>query len=300
MSAPAISVIVPTRNRAASLRVALASLSALEFPTDAFEVIVVDNGSTDDTAAAAAAFARSHPALSLRTVAEPEPGLLAGRHRGAREARAPLMAFVDDDVEVSPRWLAAVVDAFADPAVHLVGGPSRPRFEVEPPAWLEWLWTGEHGGRSLGDLSLLDLGAETRRIDPTLVWGLNFSIRAATLVALGGFHPDCMPKALQRYQGDGETGLALAARAGGRAAVYAPLALLHHRLPATRLSVAALEERHFYQGVCNSYAEIRAAGCVPSGRDFKEAARRLRGLARAAGGERARLRARLEIGRAHV
>lgn len=297
MSGPVVSVVIPTRNRAALLAGTLASLGALDFPDDSHEVLLVDNGSTDETPAVLEAFTRSHPRCPLRGVLEPEPGLLAARHRGAREARAPLLAFIDDDVEVERTWLRAIVDAFTDPAVHLVGGPSLPRYEIPPPPWLTWLWSLD-GARSVcGDLSLLDLGAQAREIDPTWVFGLNFAIRKETLVALGGFHPDCMPKHLQRYQGDGETGLALKAKAGGHKAVYAPGATLRHRIPAARLTIAAFEERHFYQGVCNSFAEIRAAGGLPRGPDWRAAARGLRRLTRSLGGKRSRLLARLERAR---
>lgn len=297
MSAPVVSVIIPTRNRAASLAGALASLAALDLPSDFHEVLLVDNGSTDETPSVLAAIAESYPRCPLRGVVEPEPGLLAGRHRGAREARAPLLVFIDDDVEVAPTWLRGIVDAFTDPTVHLVGGPSLPRYEVPPPPWLEWLWT-RNGARAVcGDLSLLDFGNQAREIDPAWIWGLNFSIRKETLAALGGFHPDCLPRHLQRYQGDGETGLALKAKTRGLRAMYAPGALVHHRIPAARLTLAALEERHYYQGVCNSYAEIRAAGGVPPGPDWKSTARGLRRLLRSAGGPRNRLLARLERAR---
>lgn len=297
MNAPVVSVIIPTRNRATTLAGALTSLAAQDFPQRAHEVLLVDNGSTDETQALLEAFTISHPHCPLRGIVEPEPGLLAGRHRGAREARAPLLAFTDDDVVVEPTWLRAIVDAFADPAVHLVGGPSLPRYEVPPPPWLEWLWSRNGARATCGDLSLLDLGGEAREIDPTWVWGLNFAIRKETLIALGGFHPDCMPKHLQRYQGDGETGLALKAKAGGHKAFYATGALLHHWIPASRLTIAAFEERYFYQGVSNSYAEIRAAGGLPSGPGWKVAARGLRRLTGSLGGQRSRLLARLERAR---
>ncbi len=297
MSAPVVSVIVPTRNRAEALGRALASLALLDFPRERFEVLVIDNGSTDETRLVAEALVRSHPDLATRIIEEPVPGLLAGRHCGAREARGELLSFIDDDVELDPAWLRAIVDAFEDPAVHLVGGPSLPRYEIPPPPWLEWLWSRDGAQTLCGDLSLLDLGSRAREIDPSWVWGLNFAIRKETLTALGGFHPDCMPKHLQRYQGDGETGLARKAKARGHKAFYAPGALLHHRIPAARLTVAAFEERYFYQGVCNSYAEIRATGRIPAGSDWKEAGRGLRRLWRSVGSRRGRLLARLERAR---
>lgn len=278
---PEISVIVPTRDRAAWLGRALSAVAAAAFAPDRYEVIVVDNGSSDDTRAVTGRAVAAHPAVRIRYVLESEPGLLAGRHRGALEARGGILSFIDDDVEVSPGWLAAVSAAFTDPAVHLVGGPSLPRWESPPEAWVERLWAREGERRWCGHLSLLEWGDRVRAVDPTWIWGLNFSIRKETLVALGGFHPDCIPKALQRFQGDGETGLALKLRERRLTAIYHPLALVHHAIPAARLTRESLRQREFYQGVCDSYTRIRATGRVaalPFG--WKEPLRLARLLAR--------------------
>jgi hypothetical protein len=93
-----------------------------------------------------------------------------------------------------------------------------------------------------------------------MVWGLNFAVRAEVLRNCGGFHPDCIPRALQRYQGDGETGLSFRIKEEGLGAVYHPDVAVTHVIPASRLTVAAMEQRGFYQGVCDSYTQIRRTG----------------------------------------
>ena len=270
-----VSIIVPTMNRAKSLEIAVGSLAAQDFPPEHYEIIVVDNGSTDDTAAVVDAAVSRYANQCIRYIFEPVPGLLSGRHRGALEAQGDLLCFVDDDIEAVPTWLSAIVGAFADESVHLVGGPSMPRFEADPPPWMDRFMDCRNGRIICGDLSLFDIGNETRRIEPIYVWGLNFSIRKQTLFDLGGFHPDCIPKKLQHFQGDGETGLARTIRQKGLTAVYAGGARVVHHIPRERLTVTYFENRYFYQGVCDSYTRIRGAksvsdpiDCPPAGAPF--------------------------------
>jgi hypothetical protein len=75
------------------------------------------------------------PEHEWRYFHEPMPGLLSGRHRGAQEARGEILSYLDDDVLLGPFWLEGVTEAFANPEVVLVGGPSVPEFQVKPPGF---------------------------------------------------------------------------------------------------------------------------------------------------------------------
>src|SRR5688572_3945090 len=125
-----VSVIVCTRNRAGRLRVLLESACGLAVPPDlAWELLVIDNGSGDDTAAVASAFSGRLP---LRHVREPVIGLCAARNRGVAEARGRYLCWADDDVRLDPCWLAAYAEAFArHPDAAIFGGRILP--ELEPP-----------------------------------------------------------------------------------------------------------------------------------------------------------------------
>jgi glycosyltransferase involved in cell wall biosynthesis len=259
-----ISAIVPTLNRSASLRRTLESLAAVA--DDELEIMVVDNGSTDATPAVFAEMQARHPGRSWRYLREPIPGLLSGRHRGAREAQGEICAFLDDDVSVSPGWLKSIREAFARPGVGLAGGPSTPHYETPPPDWLAGFWERDAQGEFCTWLSLFAGGEHVKPIDPRYVWGLNFIIRRQTLLDLGGFHPDCLPKSLQRFQGDGETGLADKLQAAGIGTVYHPGIAVTHEIPAARLTARYFENRAFYQGVCDSYTRIRSHGIVAPAR----------------------------------
>lgn len=254
----AASVVVPTRNRAARLRRCLASLAAQTLPAERFEVIVVDNGSSDDTAAVARSFGDR---LTLRLLHEDEPGLHVGRHAGWRAARSAVLMFCDDDIEAAPGWVQAVVRRFDDPAVALVGGNNHPAWEGAPPAWLERWWQRPAGhGRALGYLSILDFGAGSFEIDPVWVWGCNFSVRASALERARGFHPDAMPRERLRLRGDGESHVANVVRASGAKTVFDAAASVHHLVDAERMSTHYIEQRAFGQGISDSYAAMRRAG----------------------------------------
>lgn len=262
-SQPVFSIIIPTRDRAGMLARTLESLAGVVDPGDPIEVIVVDNGSNDATAGVCKAIGERFPYHDWRYYYDAMPGLLTGRHRGAKEARGEILCYLDDDVLLEPSWMGAIKEAFQDPGVVITGGPSRPLYEVTPPTWLEGLWNEHDGGRMLTSLSLIDYGAR-RFIEPWYVWGLNFSIRKEVLYGCGGFHPDGLPSHLLRYRGDGETGLAFNIKKSGLQALYHPNAAVTHLIPASRLTVKAFEQRAFNQGISDSYTSIRRDGIVPS------------------------------------
>lgn len=122
MSAPDVSVVVPTRDRAASLATLLDALVAQEGPS--FEVIVVDDCSTDSTPRL---LGEGRDGLDLRTVRLERPAGPGGaRNAGWRKARARLVAFTDDDCVPRPGWLAALAQAHADDPGSIVQGLTEP------------------------------------------------------------------------------------------------------------------------------------------------------------------------------
>jgi len=289
------SIIIPTAGRPVAIKAAIHSLLKVSPESDEAEIIVVDNNTAQDLAGDLQAFCLTL-ASRLRYVREPSPGLGAARHRGAAEARGELLTFIDDDVEVSEGWLQAIQRGFADPAVAMVGGPSIPKFTCSIPAWF-WDYMGPtpYGGWACGWLSLLDIGKDIRGIDPNYIWGLNFSIRKQVMDACGGFHPDLVPARLQRWQGDGETGLTMKVKAAGYRADYLQDALLLHLCGPDRLNLEYFKKRAYFQGVCNSFTKIRG-GQAPLCQQSRDARRSLYRRARAvAGGMLRRLQGRTSM-----
>jgi glycosyltransferase involved in cell wall biosynthesis len=125
-----VSVILCTRNRSIPLRETLRTLDALELPamTD-LEIIVVDNGSTDDTPGVVHDFAARSP-RSVRYVHEPQPGLSAARNRGVAAARGALLLFTDDDCLPAADWVVAALRALEGNPCQIIGG----RVELHDPS----------------------------------------------------------------------------------------------------------------------------------------------------------------------
>lgn len=252
---PFLSVIIPTRDRSPLLYNALESLTKQSYPADRFEIIVVDNGSTDATSDVCHHFRLRIPRLKL--VHAPLPGLHNGRHTGLAEASGEILVYADDDIEALPTWLEGIAESFIDPEVAMVGGKILPKFESAPPEWVNTLASKTDSGWSLGWYSLLDFGDRMHEIPHEYVWGCNFSIRKEVLQKVGGFHPDAFPQELIKYRGDGETAVSFAVREMGLKALYNPKAAVYHVVSSARLTAEYIYQRAFNQGVSDSYSSIR-------------------------------------------
>ena len=165
----AVSVILSTRNRAHYLPEVLRSLAAqrCEVP---FEVIVIDNASTDDTASVLEAWCLRD--ARFVTAHETRVGLSRGKNAGVRMARAPLLLFTDDDTRVVPQWVAAHHESFGRCADNLVvsGGPIVPIAHDLGP-WPEWL-----AEPALSDAGLLHHRTERVLGPGEYVWGGNMAV----------------------------------------------------------------------------------------------------------------------------
>jgi len=274
-----LSVIVPTRDRAELLAQALASFARQTLSPDAFEVIVVDNGSKDRTAEVVREQTASLP--NLRYVHESRPGLHAGRHRGMFAARSDLLTFADDDIEALPSWLESIAEAFGDPDVAMVGGNNMPLFVEPPPRWLSALWQRPtaDGGRAVPPLSILELPGGPRPLSPLRVWGCNFSVRRDVLLAAGGFHPDAMPADLIRFRGDGETHVSRHVSSAGLKCLFHPGASVFHKVTPERMTFEYFRRRGYNQGISDSYAALRGSSQSPAGGAGRAILRRVAGWA---------------------
>ena len=198
-------MVVPTHDRADYLAVTLDSLAAQDV-SDPYEVIVVDDGSSDDTRAVA----RRGGASYIRH--DPPRGANAARNEGARAAAAELIALVDDDVCAPRGWLRALVEGAArHPEAEAFGGPIRARLDGPAP---------RSCGREKPPITTLDLGPDDREAE--LVWSANMLVRRSALSRVGAFD-EGLPTG-----GDEEDWLRRLRAAGG-AVIYLADAGLEHR-----------------------------------------------------------------------
>jgi len=251
-----LSVMIPTRNRSSLLRKLLESLKKQTCSQDEFEIIIVDNGSTDETKTVAETFFSEFK--HIKYFFEEKPGLHEGRHRGLKESSSDILVYCDDDIEPLPTWLEAKKESFKDPDVVLVGGKNLPKWESVPPKWIkDWYEEGNSNGKCLGSLSILDFGDEFIEIDPNYIWGCNFSIRKQTLIDAGGFHPDSMPEELKFFRGDGESHVTRWIKEKGLKAVYNPQGSVFHFVPRSRMTLDYFKKRSFNQGISDSFSYMR-------------------------------------------
>lgn len=178
VSGPRISAVVCTHNRATLLRQALESLVCQTLDRARYEIIVVDNCSTDDTPSVVDQFNLSEPRCSLRSVYEPMLGLGYARNTGWHCAKGVYVAFMDDDAKADPRWLEGVVETFESgvPTPIAVGGPILPFYVSPKPAW----YKDEYEVRSWG--------SAPRRLTPGESFsGSNMIFAREVLERLNGF-----------------------------------------------------------------------------------------------------------------
>jgi glycosyltransferase involved in cell wall biosynthesis len=248
-----VSVVVPTSNRAQLLADCLASLAVQDYPRDRYEVVVVDNGSTDGTAAVVAAAAAAG-APAIRRVHLERPDANAARNAGTAAAQGDPICLVDDDVVAPPGWLSALVaGALRNPAVGCLGGPVRARFDDVPPRTCD-----------AHDLAGVALDQGDAEVDVPEVWGGNMAIRRDALDAVGRFREGL------RWLQDWEWQQRLLA-AEGRI-VYVPGAWLSHRRGRADLRVRRLAWEFLQRG----YLLGRLGRRVPPGDAAREAWAQLR------------------------
>lgn len=245
------SIIIPTYNNSEKLKKCLAYIQHLKKPLEDFEVIVIDNGSTDETSK----IVRRYD--FVKYFYDSTPGLHTGRHLGAKKALGQILCFIDDDSFVDKNWLIEIEKTFLKEEVVLAGGNNLPLYETNPPHWLKYFWIKTPYGKYMDKLSLINFKNKQMKVPAWFVFGCNFIIKKDILLELGGFNPDGMPQSLIKYRGDGETAISCKLNKKGLVAHFYPKIKIHHFVPKSRMTLEYLKRRAFNGGVSHSYSKIR-------------------------------------------
>jgi glycosyltransferase involved in cell wall biosynthesis len=224
-----ISVVVATYNRRDLLERTLQALEEQTLPRDAFEVIVADNGSSDDTQGLLERFRHEHR-LNLRALRVTHPGKSAALNVAALQARGDVIVLTDDDVVPEREWLEAFEQTFRDPKVDFAAGRILPLWELPPPEWLS--------PAIYGVLAIPDGGSEQRPLhglrDDIMPIGANMAVRRRVIEELGGWRTDLGKlRGTMRTGEDHEFYLRMV-RAGCRG-MYEARARVRHLVPGDRL-----------------------------------------------------------------
>lgn len=226
-----VSVVVPTRDRPGLLHDCLESLLNQGFPAGRYEIIVVDNGSQDETLRVVSDFQNSLDLPVLRYARTGAAGLNAARNTGFREALGDPIIFVDDDTLAPRSWLSSMVDGILrHPEGSDFGGPTRVRIEGKRPSFCAV-------DRLDGEFDLGDAEVTVRG-----VIGANMGIRRSAIQVVGLFD-----ESLSGSGDETEWELRLV-KAGGQI-IYLPKAWLWHRRTAADLRLLTMLGKRFRRGV---------------------------------------------------
>lgn len=238
---PLVSVVICTQNRASMLLAAIASICTTK-PAVSFEVIVVDNGSIDDTRKSVLSLTDVH----VSYIFEGRIGLSRARNTGLSSAKGLYVAFLDDDAIARPGWLEAIVDGFRyDSSAASIGGPVRPIWHAPRPEWLQD--EVAHG------LTILDWGRSPIRLDLSHSWlvGANMAFKRDVLVEVGGFDLRLGRHGTSLLSNE-DTFVLRQIERRGYITLYWPKMEICHPVFQTRLDKDWLVQRNFWQGVSDA------------------------------------------------
>jgi len=235
------SIIICTLNRAALLLKCMKSAAAQTLSSGEYEIIVVDNGSTDDTAAVCHKFAREF--RNFTYIYESVKGLSRARNAGTQRASADIVAFLDDDSEALPQWLKALMEPFGktDFSPLAVGGPIAPDWLVERPDWFSDEMLALLLGKNHGDSpKVLDYNH--------YITGGNMAFNRADLFELGLFNENFGLAGKKMMQNE-ESELQQRLRNAGGRVYYAPMARIKHIITAERVNKSYMLKRYLWRGI---------------------------------------------------
>lgn len=226
---PFVTVAVPTYNRREHLETCLKAVAAQNYPVDRFEVVVVDDGSTDRSAELAEEMAAD---MGMEVIVRrmPHRGLNPGRNEAMSTARGELICLLDDDSIPEPSWLSAMVAGYlAQPDAGALGGPIQLKLDAPLPR--------SCGREPVGET---EQTAPKDGKPPTTLFGSNLAIPRATFLSVGRFEEGLS-------SGGDETEWLERAVAAGRHLAFVPDAVVLHRRTADELKLRSLLVRRFHR-----------------------------------------------------
>lgn len=236
------SVLIPTYNRASDLRGTLRSMAGLS-PGEPWELIVIDNNSTDETRSVVLDAGSRFP-VELRYVFEKEQGRCAALNQGILTSRGEIIVTTDDDVRVEADWLSQAARTLNEYACDYVGGKVLPIWGGERPDWLP-----NHAGRPWSVIALLDHGDNPLEFDQRHVpLGVNLAFRRDCF-SRAGLWDNRVGRKAGTLLGQEVREWGLRARAAGLRGFYAPDMVVQHIIPRERLTKGYFRRWFYWNGI---------------------------------------------------
>ena len=246
MAPPLVSVIVCTHNQAVLLEQCLQSLVAQTLSPDQYEVVVVDNNSTDHTQTIVGRFICRYP--HIKVVAEQRIGVSHARNTGVACSQADYVAFIDDDAQALPDWVKKIVAAFrqTQPTPAVVGGQTFPHYVQSPPGWF------------LDGYETITRGSTKRflnsRWDCYGICGMNMAFNKRLILRFGGFPTDFGHVGKKVRLGE-ETSLVLRLYENDLPIWYDPTIRVKHLVPISKMTMRYRLRRSYQGGIAISRIE---------------------------------------------
>ena len=235
------SVVIATYNRAQDLAETLTSLAQLEV-ADEWEVIIVDNNSTDNTDEVVTQTAKNFP-VPLRYLHEPEQGRSAALNTGIKAALGEIIATTDDDVRLNPDWLRNAEIALQNLECDYLGGKALPIWGGERPKWIP-------EGRSIhwAVIALLDYGPEPIPLGDYVPIGVNMVFRRDAFER-AGLWDNTIGRKAGTLLGQEVREWCQRARAANLKGFYSPDLVIHHVIPGDRLTKKYFRRWFYWHGI---------------------------------------------------
>jgi len=237
------SIIIPTYNGGSTIENTLSALCEQKSPECNYEIITVDNNSTDNTSKIIKNFSKNSK-VPIKYICENKPGSSYARNKGFKVAKGEIIGLIDDDIIVNESWVSEIFKPYSDPKVGAVGGKILLKWiNGKPPTWFKSFesWLGK-----------LDYGPEQLILDKDQnINAGNYSIRKDILFNVGGYPPCDAPD--DKLVGDGEVGLNRKVLESGKKIIWMPSATGLHVNDAKIITKSYMLNRAKYYGKSEAF-----------------------------------------------
>ncbi len=227
---PELSIIVCTYNREDLLPLTLQSLSLQSMEKSQYEVLVIDNNSTDSTASLCQQVIKQHPDLNLKYFLEKNQGLAFARNRGIKESSGKIISFIDDDAEAQSDYAMNLIRVFQEQSDYdAIGGKVIPIFpENKEPVWLsQYIW---------GVVAKVDKGDHPVPFRKKVPAGCNMAFRKAIFKSIGLFDTKLAHRCDDLYI------FGKLKAIHKKVALYTPDVVVYHHIPPERISASGIRK----------------------------------------------------------
>lgn len=229
-----LSVVICTYNRGKYLPMVLDSLKIQQYPTDSFEIVLINNNSTDNTESITKTYQQENPQIPLHYIVEYNQGISHARNRGVTSSKGEIIVFIDDDETVEPNFLKEINQFFSQyPDAGISSGPVIPVYKTKQPKWLSHftmrLVTGAY-----------DKGKQIKILSPKDYPGTGHACFRKELFLKYGAFDISLGRKGNSLMGAEDKDFFLRLMNGGEKCYYLPAAKIYHHIPDSKLT-----EEHF-------------------------------------------------------